>query len=90
MRSQRRCSAKQLLFKIHNINRKVIVLEYIFNNVTGLQTFHVLKKRLDTAVLSVNIAKSLRTPTLKNIYEGLLLQVGHCQLVVGDFLVYRK
>ena len=66
------------------------MLEYIFNNVTGLQTFNVIKKRLDTAVFSVNIAKSLRTPTLKNIYEGLLLQVGHPQLVVGDFLVHRK
>ena len=66
------------------------MLEYIFNNVTGLQTFNVIKKRLDTVVFSVNIAKSLRTPTLKNIYEGLLLQVGHRQLVVGDFLVHRK
>ena len=49
------------------------VLESLFNEVAGLQTCNVIKKRLQHRCFLVNIANILRTPILKNTCELLLL-----------------
>ena len=46
--------------------------EPVFNKVSDLQDSNLIKKRLQHKCFPVIIAKSLRTPTLKSIYEGLL------------------
>ena len=48
---------------------------YIFNKNAGLQAYNFIKKRLQQICFLVNIAKSLRTPILKGIWERLLLRV---------------
>ena len=60
------------------MHREKPVLESLFNKVADLQTFRIvpsLKKDSDTCVFPENIAKCLRTPTLKNMCERLLLHV---------------
>ena len=49
------------------------VLESLFNNAADLQVCDFIKKRLQQRCFPVIIAKFLRTPILKNIWEGLLL-----------------
>ena len=49
------------------------VLESLFNKAAGLQVCNFIKKRLQQRCFPVIIAKFLRTPILKNIWEGLLL-----------------
>ena len=61
---------------------KTLVLESLFNKVTGLQTCNFIKKRLQHRCFPVNIAKFLRTPVLKNICERLLLQITLLSLIV--------
>ena len=52
------------------------VLESLFNKAAGLQGFKsvtLLKRDFQHRCFPVIIAKFLRTPILKNIWEGLLL-----------------
>ena len=45
----------------------------LFNKVVDLQASSFIKKRLQHSYFPVNIAKILRTPILKNIYERLAM-----------------
>ena len=56
--------------KFHNIHRKMLVLESLFNKVA----WKFIKKRLQHRCFPVNISKFVRTPILKNICERILLQ----------------
>ena len=51
------------------------MLESLFNKIAGLKACNFINKRLQHRVFSVNIAKFLRIPILKNICEPLLLIV---------------
>ena len=59
---KKRCSQK-----FRNIHKKTPVLESLFNNVTALQVWNFVKKRLQHRCFPVNNAKFLRTPILKKI-----------------------
>ena len=48
------------------------------SNVTGLQAYNLIKKRLQHRCFPMSFAKFLRTPTLENICARLLL---HCCLL---------
>ena len=67
---QQRC-----FIKFRNIQRKTPELEFLFNKFTGLEVCNFIKRRLQFSCFSLNIAKFLRTPILKNICERLLLRV---------------
>ena len=54
---------------------KAPVLEFLFDEVAGLQACSFIKKRLQQRRFPVHIAKFLRTPVLKNICERLLLSI---------------
>ena len=73
--SHRRYSVKKvfLMFFQMFFHRKTTVSESLFNEVSGLQAWSFIKKRLQHRCVPVNIAKFLRTPILKNIWERLLL-----------------
>ena len=58
--------------KICNIQKETPALESLFHKVAGLQTCNFTKKKIHNRGFLVNIAKFLRTPILKNIYERLL------------------
>ena len=49
------------------------MLESLFNKFAGLQTGNFITKRLEHRCFPVNIAKFLKTPILKDIFERLLL-----------------
>ena len=49
------------------------MLESLFNKFVGLQTGNFITKRLEHRCFPVNIAKFLKTPILKDIFERLLL-----------------
>ena len=74
-RSHQRCSIEKAVLKDFAIfTAKKPVLGSLFNRVGGFKT-NFLKKRLQHRCFHVNIAKFLRTPILKNIYEQLLLEI---------------
>ena len=50
-------------------------MESLFNKIAGLQACNFIKKRLQQRCFLVNIAKFLRTPILRNICDGMLLQI---------------
>ena len=58
-----------------NIRSKIPVLESLFSKVADLQACNFIKKRLRQMYFPVNIEKFLRTPSLKNICERLLLKI---------------
>ena len=66
--SHRRCSVKNLFFKISQYSQE--------NACVGLSSLikSFMKKRLQHRCFPVNIAKFLRTPILKNICERLFLE----------------
>ena len=49
------------------------MLESLFNKFADLQTGNFITKRLEHRCFPVNIAKFLKTPILKDIFERLLL-----------------
>ena len=51
------------------------MLESLFNKVAGIEACNVIKKRLQHRYFSMNIAKFLGTPILKNICERMLLKI---------------
>ena len=71
--------------KFSNIRRKTSVLESLFNKAAVLQTSNFIKKRLQHRCFSVNIAKYLRTPILKNFCKWLLLMIFNLFLKIWDF-----
>ena len=62
--------------KFCNIHRKTPVLESLFNKVPGLKVCNFIKTKLQHRYFPVKFAKSLTTPTLKNICERLVFPVG--------------
>ena len=52
---------------------KIPVLESLYKEVAGENASNFIKQRLQHRYCPVNIAKFLRTPILKNICKGLLL-----------------
>ena len=54
--------------KFHNIHKKTLLLDSVFNKVAGLQA--LLKKRLKHRCFHVNIAKFLRAAFLQNTLGG--------------------
>ena len=50
---------------------KTPVLESLFNENAGLQSCNFIKKRLQYRCFPINIAKFVKTPVLKNIFERL-------------------
>ena len=62
-----RSSIKKLYLKIV----KQLCWSLFFNKNADLQSWNFIKKRLQHRCFPVNIAKSLRTPVLKNICERL-------------------
>ena len=74
--NHRRCSIKKVVLKnFANIHKKTPLLQSLFNNVAGLRPCSFIKKRLQHRCFPVNIAKSARTPNLKNICTRLLLHL---------------
>ena len=72
--------------KFRNIHKKTPVLESLFNKVAGQKACHFIKKWLQHRCFLVNLAKFLRTPTLKNICELLLLKGTRTMFVNVDLL----
>ena len=58
---------------ICNIHRKTPALWLLFNSVAALKVCNFFKKRVQHYCFPVNIAKFLRTPTLENTSEHLLI-----------------
>ena len=58
---------KKGVFKLRNIYRKTPVLEFIFNQVTGLKGCNFMNKRLQHKCFPVNIAKFLRTAFIERL-----------------------
>ena len=71
--SYQRCSIKKAVLNNFAILTGKHVLESLFNKVAGLKAYNFIKKRRQSRCFSVNIAKFLRTATLKNTCERLLL-----------------
>ena len=64
------------------------MLESLFNKVAGLQVRNFIKKRLQHSWFTVNIAKILRAPILKNICEQLLLYFSVMKFQDLDLFTY--
>ena len=45
-----RCSVKKVFLKVHNIHRKIPVLEFLFNKITDLRPATLLKRDPSTSV----------------------------------------
>ena len=71
IQKQQRCSLKRAVLKNIAINTG----KHLFVKVIGLKACNVIKKRAPHGCFSVNIVKFVRTPTLKNICEQLLLKI---------------
>ena len=73
--SHRRCFIKNLFLKIMQYTQEIPVLESLFSKVLnkGLKASNFIKKRPQHRCFSVNIAKFLRQPILKNIYSCRIL-----------------
>ena len=69
--SHQRCSLKRAVLKNFAINTG----KHLFVKVIGLKACNFIKKRVPYGCFSVNIVKFLRTPTLKNTCEQLLLKI---------------
>ena len=65
---------KEVLLKILQYLQENTCVGVFLKQVTGLQVYNFIKKRLQHRCFPVNIAKFLRTPILKNICERLLLK----------------
>ena len=59
--------------RLSNTHRKTSVSESLLNKVARLKACKIIKKGIQHWCFPVNIEKFLRTPTLKNICERLLL-----------------
>ena len=74
--SHRRCSVRKGVLKnFAKFTRKHLYQSLFFNEVTGLKSATLLKKRLWHKCFAVNFAKFPRTPFLKNTFGRLLLHL---------------
>ena len=64
---------EEMFLKVSQNSRKTSVLECLFNNVAGLKTCNFIKNIFQHRCFPVKFATFLRTPTLTNICERLLL-----------------
>ena len=64
------------------------MLESLFNRVAGLKASSFIKKRLQHSCFPLNIAKFLRTPTLKNIYKRLVQE--SCSLLLDKDALFPQ
>ena len=71
--SHRRCSIKKVFLEFSLYSQENTCVESCFNKVAGLKACDFIKKRLQHRCFSVNIARFIRKPILKNISEWLLL-----------------
>ena len=64
---------EEVFLKVSQILQKTSVLECLFNNVAGLRACKFVKKIFQHRCFPVKFATFLRTPTLTNVCEQLLL-----------------
>ena len=77
---------------MRKFRKKTSVSESIFRKVAGLQPCSYIKKRLQHWCFPVKFAKFLRTSTVKNIFERLLLFVSPQNTIAkssGEFELYK-
>ena len=77
---------------MRKFRKKTSVSESIFRKVAGLQPCSYIKKRLEHWCFPVKFAKFLRTSTVKNIFERLLLFVSPQNTMAkssGEFELYK-
>ena len=77
---------------MRKFRKKTSVSESIFRKVAGLQPCSYIKKRLQHWCFPVKFAKFLRTSTVKNIFERLLLFVSPQNTIAkssGKFELYK-
>ena len=77
---------------MRKFRKKTSVSESIFRKVAGLQPCSYIKKRLEHWCFPVKFAKFLRTSTVKNIFERLLLFVSPQNTIAkssGEFELYK-
>ena len=72
--SHQKCSVKNCSEQFRKFHRKTAVLEFLFNKVTTLEACNIIKMSLQRRYFPVKFEKILRTATLKNICERLLLE----------------
>ena len=66
----------------NNIHKKTVMLESLFNKVAGLKVWNFILNRLQHRWFSVNMAKLLRVPVMKNTCERLLLKKGNLRELI--------
>ena len=74
---------RKLLLKILQYPQETPVLEFIFKNVSDLQTCNFIKKRPQHRCFLVDITKILKLPILKNICKRLLFNFFNGSLLHG-------
>ena len=77
---------------MRKFRKKTSVSESIFRKVASLQPCSYIKKRLQHWCFPVKFAKFLRTSTVKNIFERLLLFVSPQNTIAkssGEFELYK-
>ena len=87
-----KCSVKQRVLKKCAYFTRKHVSESFFRKFAGLQPCSYIKKRLQHWCFPVKFAKSLRTSTVKNIFERLLLFVSPQNTTAkssGEFELYK-
>ena len=62
--SHQNCSIKELFLQILQYSQENTCVGVSFNNVADRQTYNAPKKRLQHRCFTLNLAKSLRAPTL--------------------------
>ena len=72
--SHRRCSVKKVLLKVLQYSQEDTCVRVFFDKVKSLNACNFIRKRLWHRCFPVSIAKMLKTPTLKNIWERLRLK----------------
>ena len=71
--SHQRCSIKKGFLKLSQYSQKTPCVGALLDKSVDMKGFSFIKKRLQQRCSPVNIEKFLRTPTLKNTIERLLL-----------------
>ena len=87
--SHRSCSIKKLFLKVSKHSQENECFRVSFNEVSGLRPTTLLKNGFQHRCFPVNMAKFLRTPNLKNIFERLLLDsIANVRNISKDHLKY--
>ena len=77
-----------MFWNIWQYSQENTLLESLFNRVAGLKASSFIKKRLQHSCFPLNIAKFLRTPTLKNIYTRLVQE--SCSLLLDKDALFPQ